>query len=74
VGLQVFGEDCSTGARFSIVQDERVLWESDRMGSYSEARDIGDVPVERGEVLLITDEEGDAACDTTSWLDLRVVP
>ena len=44
------------------------------MGSYTEAKDIGDVTVAPGDVHLIGSAEGDFGCDTTSWLDLRAVP
>jgi len=74
VGLQLFGQDCSSGARFSIEQDGARLWESGVMYSYTAAEDIGDVAVAPGEVVLITSDEGDLSCDTTSWLDLRAVP
>lgn len=74
VGLQLFAQDCSTGARFSVEQDGVVLWESGVLSSYSEAEDMGDVPVEPGEVRLVTDPLGDYSCDTTAWVELRAVP
>jgi hypothetical protein len=74
VGLQLFGEDCSTGASFSIVQNGVTLWESGVMYSYTAAEDIGDVSVEPGELKLITSDRGNFSCDMTSWLDLRAVP
>lgn len=74
VGLQVFGSDCSDGARFSVVQDGVTLWESPVLSSYTAAHDLGDVPVTPGTVHLIASDLGNYACDTTSWLDLRAVP
>ena len=74
VGLQLFGENCSSGASFSIVQDGVTLWESGVLYSYTKAQDIGDVAVQPGEVRLLTFDGGDLSCDSTSWLDLRAVP
>jgi hypothetical protein len=74
VGLQLFAQDCSNGARFSIVQNGVTLWQSSVLSSYSAAEDIGDVAVQPGEVHLVASDEGDWGCDTTSWLDLRAVP
>lgn len=74
VGLQLFGQDCSDGARFSVVQDGVTLWQSGLLYSYTEAEDMGDVAVQPGEVHLIATQEGNFNCDSTSWLDLRAVP
>ncbi|MCP4805210.1 MAG: hypothetical protein GY913_19130 [Proteobacteria bacterium] len=74
VGLQLFGQDCSTGASFSVVQDGQVLWESGVLTSYADAEVMGDVPVSPGELSLLTHDLGNLSCDTTSWLDLRAVP
>lgn len=74
VGLQLFAEDCSNGARFSVEQGGEVLWTSGALSSYSEAEDMGDVGVEPGEVVLKVDPNGDYSCDTSAWVDLRAVP
>jgi hypothetical protein len=74
VGLQLFAQDCSNGARFSIVQNGSTLWQSSVLTSYSPAEDIGDVSVQPGEVHLVATDQGDFGCDTTSWLDLRALP
>lgn len=73
VGLQAFGSDCSGGAQFRVVQGGVTRWESGVLGSYDEAEDL-DVPVDAGEVTLVTDPLADYSCDTTAWLDLRAVP
>ena len=74
VGLQLFAQDCSTGAQFSVEQDGVVLWTSGVLTSYSAAEDLGDIPVSPGALRLVADPLGDYSCDTTAWVDLRVVP
>jgi hypothetical protein len=74
VGLQLFAQDCSTGAQFSVEQDGVTLWQSGVATSYSDAEDMGDVPVAPGPVRLVADPLGDYGCDTAAWLDLRALP
>lgn len=73
-GLQLFAEDCSNGVRFSVSQGGAVLWQSGVLTSYSDAEDLGDLPVEAGEVTLEVDPLGDYGCDSSAWVDLRAVP
>lgn len=74
VGLQAFGSNCSGGASFRVEQAGATVWASGVATSYSPAEDMGDVRVAAGEVRLVTDPLGDYGCDTTSWVDLRLVP
>ena len=70
-GLQLFGQDCSTGVQFSI-SEGGPLWTSGTLGSYSEAERF-DVPVTPGTVTLTADPLGDYSCDTAVWVDLRAI-
>jgi hypothetical protein len=74
VGLQLFAQDCSDGAVFSVSQGGVVLWQSGVLTSYTEAEELGDVAVAPGEVRLTVDPLGGNACDTSAWVDLRAVP
>jgi hypothetical protein len=69
-GLQLFGADCSDGARFEVRQGGATLWSSAVLTSYSEPEPF-EVAVSPGEVQLITDDLGANGCDMTAWLDLR---
>lgn len=74
VGLQWFGNDCSNGVQFTVVQDGAERWRSGVLRSTSDAESLGDVAVHAGAVQLVADPMGDNSCDMASWVDLRAVP
>jgi hypothetical protein len=74
VGLQLFGEDCSTGVQFRVEQGGATLWQSGVLTSYSAAEDLGEIPLVAGTATLVADPLGDYSCDTASWVDVRLVP